>query len=122
MPKLKMKKGMRVCLKNDHACEGIIVGTLGKVSWTVKWERGRLSTGEPTKQSSKSLTFWTALSAPPPSDEEGDEDEDESDLEERDEGAEEYAAKKARFEAYRKTLVGKTVKVRCAVGPIICVY
>ena len=94
MPKLKMKKGMRVCLKNDHACEGIIVGTLGKASWTVKWERGRLSTGEPTKQSSKSLTFWTALSAPPPSDEEGDEDEDESDLEERDEGAEEYAAKK----------------------------
>jgi hypothetical protein len=60
------------------------VESSGKASLRVKWERGELAAGEPTRQSSMSLAFWTALKAAPPSDEENDDEKSESDLEERD--------------------------------------
>jgi hypothetical protein len=112
MAKPKMRKNVRVVLKKNKASDGVIAEPIGKGSWKVKWSTGPHA-GTVTTQSSMSLTFWTALDAPPSEDEEDEEagsDGAPSD-EDVDSGAEEYVAKKARFDKYRKTLVGKTVEV-----------
>ena len=88
---------------------------LSQARWKVKWSVGPHA-GTVTNQSSKSLTFWTALGAPASEDEEGaGSDRAPSDEEDVDEGTEVYAQKKARFEKFNATLVGKEVKVnpRC---------
>jgi hypothetical protein len=55
MPKLKMRKGVLVILRQDKSNDGKIVGTEGRASWSVTWNLGPLA-GKTTKQSSKSLT------------------------------------------------------------------
>ena len=65
-----------------------------------------------TKQSLVSMKFWIALDAPPPSENESEEDSDGKPDDGVDaEGDEVHAAKKARFEAFRNTLVGTSVEV-----------
>lgn len=113
MAKLKMRKNVRVMLKSNKSNDGKIVGTEGRASWSVTWSLGPLA-GTTTKQSSKSLTFWTALDARPPSEDEEDEegnDEAISEVDEADDRNEEHAVKKAKFESFRRELVGVSVTV-----------
>ena len=81
----------------------------------VMWVTGP-NAGNTTKQSSVSMRFWTALDAPPPSENESEKESDSSDDDDNDDDAEgdkqlEHAAKKARFEAHRRSLVGNSVEV-----------
>ena len=109
MAKLKMRKGVRVVLKKNNAGDGHITDAAGGHSWYVPWDSGPL-VGQTSKQSSVSMKFWTALDAPPPSENESEEDSDgEPDDAGDAEGDELHAIKKARFEAFRKTLMGTSV-------------
>ena len=108
MPKLKMKKGVRVVLKNDKSADGKIVEAAGTHSWNVYWSAGP-HTGQVTKQSSVSLTFWLALDVPISSDDEGGVDYDRSPSDTEDAA---HALKKTRFESNRKSLEGNVVVVR----------
>ena len=108
MGKLKMKKTVRVRLKINKSTDGIIESAAGTAKWNVKWTSGP-NAGKTTMQSSTSLGFWSALDDA--AGESSSSSEEGSGGEESDDGAEVYAAKKARFEKHRLTLVGKTVDV-----------
>ena len=108
MPTLKMRKSVRVVLKNNKSADGKIVEAAGTHSWNVLWSTGPHA-GQDTKQSSVSLTFWSALDVPISSDDEGGVDYDRSPSDTEDAA---HALKKTRFESHRKLLEGKVVVVR----------